>query len=32
MKKIYVCIGVDGSGKTTYVEKQLNRLLYKAVK
>lgn len=24
MKKIYVCIGVDGSGKTTYVQKQLN--------
>lgn len=24
MKKIYVCIGVNGSGKTTYVEKHLN--------
>jgi len=24
MKKIYVCIGVNGSGKTTYVQKQLN--------
>ena len=24
MKKIYICIGVNGSGKTTYVEKQLN--------
>lgn len=24
MKKIYICIGVNGSGKTTYVQKQLN--------
>ena len=24
MKKIYMCIGVNGSGKTTYVNKQLN--------
>lgn len=24
MKKIYICIGVNGSGKTTYVEKHLN--------
>lgn len=24
MKKIYMCIGVNGSGKTTYVQKQLN--------
>ena len=24
MKKIYICIGVNGSGKTTYAEKQLN--------
>lgn len=22
MKKIYMCIGVNGSGKTTYVNKQ----------
>ena len=24
MKKIYICIGVNGSGKTTYVQKKLN--------
>lgn len=24
MKKIYICIGVNGSGKTTYAEKHLN--------
>lgn len=24
MKKIYICIGVNGSGKSTYVQKQLN--------
>lgn len=24
MKKIYICIGVNGSGKTAYVQKQLN--------